>query len=87
VTVAFLVLAILALTGTVAALAGWGHRTARTRDRAQLRDLQARDVERRVALHLLATIRDRASTADQLGNPLGGEITHLIDHFHTTPSE
>jgi uncharacterized membrane protein len=83
--IAVLVLVALALAGTVAGLAVYAHRTARTRDRAKLRDLENADLERRVALQLLATIRDRATTADQAGLPLSpAEITHLIDHFHTT---
>ncbi|WP_160051231.1 hypothetical protein [Nocardiopsis sp. FR26] len=81
-----LILTVLALAGVVVGLAVWGHHTSRTRDRAKLRDLKAGDIERRAALRLLATIRNHASTADQAGNPLGGEITHLIDAFHRDPS-
>ncbi|MFE7462313.1 hypothetical protein ACWFMI_25005 [Nocardiopsis terrae] len=76
----------LILTALVVTLAAWGHNATRAGDRGQLRDARNRDTERRAALHLLATIRDRASTAEQAGLPLApGEITHLIDRFHTNP--
>jgi len=86
------VILILAITlgGGVAAVAViaavWGHHHARAHDKSRLQDADARAASHRAALTTLATIRDHASTADQLGNPLGGEITHLIDHFHRAPS-